>query len=500
VRLGTHGFDRGDEIYSWNFWAIQHYFGEPIDFFHTGAPYPQLFPKLLAFCYQLLGNTDLQLPLKATLIIFPWAMLTAIAMVARYRLGALKVAYWLLFIFVLKGVGLAQFFDDGYADPVMTSALIGSIVLFWFSQQDSLFTSGPFASLRITPMMVAGFSVLCALMAAYTKQPALLWTMFSLPVMFLLVGKEKKDRRWWWYSLISFGAGLAWMLTEGKNFQNNQGVLWLSLGDRGILAQLAYAFNKYFIRHPALLVVFAFAIMASRHEKNLRRFVIFFMIPGLLCWLIMGAYQLRLGQHLIALAFLIWAASGRYLPSFGHWNPPFKKLLATTVGLSFCFGGLFYVNEIWIKKGGTSLYAGGRQSLQRYFGPDTEYVYNNIYSDPNVTLWVPSRYLYGLFYRHTQLILPDYLHYPVYNHAAVVDELKRKSPDFAFTVSPAVIDGPASQLLKEIVEKCPSAFQVVSGPQGKFSFVTYKIDKTALQQDQCLAKLQGSQEVALISQ
>ena len=139
IKLGTHAFDRGDEIYSWNFWAIQHFFMEGIDFSHTGAPYPQLFPKLLAFCYHMVGSIDLQLPVKATLIIFPISMLTAIAMSLRQHFQTHVGVYWLLLVYVLVIVGLEQFFNDGYADPVMTSCLIVSIALFWQSQQETLF-------------------------------------------------------------------------------------------------------------------------------------------------------------------------------------------------------------------------------------------------------------------------------------------------------------------------------------------------------------------------
>ena len=69
-----------------------------------------------------------------------------------------------------------------------------------------------------------------------------------------------------------------------------------------------------------------------------------------------------------------------------------------------------------------SLYDGGRQSLHRYFGDDADRIYATIYKNPEALLWVPSRYLYGLFYRHTRLTTPDYSQAP-YTTATLVKEL-----------------------------------------------------------------------------
>lgn len=493
IKLGTHGFDRGDEIYSWNFWAIQHYFLETIDFSHTGAPYPQLFPKLLAFCYHLVGNIDLQLPVKATLIIFPWTMLCAIAMVWRTRIGQLNGVYGFVLVYVLWGVNLGQFFDDGYADPVMTCALIVSMVLFWQSQQRALIASFP-ATMQVNPTLLAGLSVLCAIVAAHTKQPALLFTLFTLPLLLW------QHRSWRWLAILSLVGGLYWVLGEGRQFHHNKGVIWLSLANRDLFSQLAYAINKYFIQQPLLFLLFFVAWWISRRDKTLRQLSLLFMVPSLCCWFFFGAYQLRLGQHLIAGALFLLAAGGfnielrlfnaRWWRRWLNWYQlKQKQLLVAVLGLSVCISALLFAREVWLVKGGISLYAGGRQSLHRYFGKDTDYVYHTIYSDPELLLWVPSRYLYGLFYKHTKLTTPDYLYYGTYNYATLIDELQRKLPDYVFTVSQDIIDGSASQLLAEVVNQCPQAFSQVAGPYNRFSFVTYKVDKNMLARDQCLLAL-----------
>lgn len=484
VKLGTHAFERGDEIYSWNFWAIQHYFLEPIDFSHTGAPYPQLFPKLLAFCYHLVGSLELQLPVRATLIIFPWAMLVAIAIQCRNRWPQHFLTYLLVLTFVLAGVGLEQFFDDAYADPIMTSCLIVSAVLFWQSQQSSLFTSPS----TLTPFFCALGSVLCAITAAHTKQPGLLWAIGSLPLLLWMY-------RFRLLSALSTMGGLCWLVGEGRQFHHNKGVIWLSLADRDPWSQLLYAVDKYFISQPLLLALFLSALIVSRKDKVLFRMMLFFVLPSLLCWFFFGAYHLRLGQHLIAFAFFVVIASGFVLPekwllsmSWSNlrtkWSATQVFLLGTIISIGISCG--VFIKAMWFEKPGISLYAGGRQSLQRYFGTDSDYIYDKVYTHPEVLLWVPSRYLYGLFYKHAQLTTPAYLQYSSYDQAALINELQQKLPDYVFTVSQDIIDGPASKLLSQVISACPAAFEQQTFSQNRFGFVTYKVNKQLIKQDPCL--------------
>jgi len=471
IKLGTHAFDRGDEIYSWNFWAIQHYFLEPVDFSHTGAPYPQLFPKLLAFCYHLLGNLDLQLPVKGTLIVFPWAMLTAIAMTGRYQFTAWRLTYGIGLFLVLFGIKLGQFFDDGYADPIMSSALVVSVVLFWQSQQK---TFGVLSSHTL-----AGWSVLCAITAAHAKQAGLLWALFALPIMLMLAKMR-------WLSIVSVLGSLEWVVGEGRHFHKNQGVLGLSLGDRDFISQLGYAVDKYFIHQPLLLGLFLLALFVHWKDKTVRQVVFLFMIPSVLCWFLFGAYQLRLGQHLIALAFWVVVVRGITFPFPLFLQAKAKYLLIATVSTCLLIGGGLFVRYTWEEGERISLYTGGRQSLQRYFGKEAHFIYTTIYSQPNVLLWVPSRYLYGLFYKHTRLITPDYSKGP-YDAQVLVKELQSTLPDYVFTVSPAVIDGPASQVLSEVIAQCPHVFEKVADAPNRFDFVTYRVRKDLLSVDPCLS-------------
>ncbi len=494
IKLGTHAFERGDEIYSWNFWAIQHYFLETIDFSHTSAPYPQLFPKLLAFCYHIVGSLELQLPVRATLVIFPWAMLTAIAMAYRQRITAHLGTYFVLLLYVLAFVGLEQFFDDGYADPVMSSCLIVSVALFWQSQQKPGF--------QINSWMLALWSALCGITAAHAKQPALLWVFFALPFLFTFTIKGQPKLPYYFLALLVILGGLWWVLGEGRDFHHNRGVLILSFKGREdhLLSQLWFSIHKYFIKQPFLFLLFLTAWISCRNDRVLRNMVILFMIPSMLCWFIFGAYHLRLGQHLIAFAFFVVAASGYALPAkitswegwqrFWNWLAQRQKqCFLGMVSVSIIMGGLLFVQGAWLEKGRISLYSGGRLSLQRYFGKDADFIYSTVYSDPNALLWVPTRYIYGLFYKHTLLTSPDYPLYEKYNKAALIDEFRRKTPDYVFTVSQAVIDGVGSEVLGQVIALCPNAFEKIASAPNRFDFVTYKVNKAILKEDACLNEL-----------
>ena len=497
IKLGTHGFDRGDEIYSWNFWAIQHVFNESIDFSHTGAPYPQLLPKLLAYCYQLLRNIELQLPVKATLIVFPFALLTAMAMVFRQYMAKSALVYILILALVLWGIGLAQFFDDGYADPIMTSALIVSVALFWLSQH-RLSAASPY---------FAGLAVLAAIVCAHAKQAGLLWTVWALPLLLVFAYQREKDKRYLFLGVFSLLGAIIWLMTEGAMFHHNEGVLILSFEERGIVKQFLHSVNKYLIHQPLLLCLLVYAGWVSQKNKLLKPMFYFFLIPAWICWFLFGAYQLRLGQHLIAFAWFMVVASGCMLPNLSKWaqfktycTVNQKAIFSGLLGFSVMISATLFVKEIYVAKKDVSLYEGGRHCLQRYFGKDADFIYQTLYSQPDKLLWVPTRYIYGLFYKHTQLTLPDYHVHVPYRKMDLIDELRRKSPDYVFTVSSAVIDGPASGLLDEVIQECPLAFKKVTGSQNRFSFVTYMVNKSTLQNDPCLIALREENRFPMASQ
>ena len=499
IKLATHGFDRGDEIYSWNFWAIQHYLSIPIDISHTGAPYPQLLPKLLSYCYQLLGDLELQLPVKSLLIVFPYMMLNAIASLLSFNSRRYILFYVLGLMFVLFGCHLSQFFDDGYADPLMASSLVISAVCYWQYHRWMGIRNRynkPMKRIDSISLSYLFFSYLAAMTAFLSKQPGLLWTgVLSILTIFSLITHNRKTLSSIIIPIILIASLLLavclWLLTEGHQFQANQGVIWLSKGERNIFTQLILSSYQYLILQPALLVLFVTTYLMSKKNGLLNKIFWLFLMPAILFWFILGAYQLRLGQHLIIFAWFMVVAShfngqsfpyAKRLEEFG--NPMLnlgvkildypKSLTTMLCVLSLSISFMLWYKVCFVEHKHVSLYQGGRLALSRYFGTDSDWIYQNIYKNERLLLWVPSRYLYGLFYPHTQLTTPDYKRYTDYDGQALIDELLRKRPNYVFTVNQAIIDGPAASVLNQLVRQHPDVFEVVAQAPNRYDFVTYR--------------------------
>lgn len=487
AKLMTHGFDRGDELYSWNYWAIQHYFQETIDFSHTGATYPQLFPKLLALGYQWLGSFDLQLPVKGGLVVFPFALLNAIAFSCPMYVRKYIGMHCITLFYVFFGLGYFHFLKDGYADPLMTSGLIVSAALFF---------QGRYLRTGTSKNQLWGIAVCAGMMCAYSKQPGFIWLMFSFPGLFFLEYLRERKTICLFFIGICLLTGAVWLFTEGHGFYNNQGVLVLSLEDRNVFSQLCFSLNKYFLQRPLLFIFFLLALVASFFNRLLKQMWCWFMLPSILCWLLFGAYQLRLGQHLIMFAFFTLSASRYCFFTQYHCQRFVRFIIQYQKGLLRWGCGISIGVTLWVL--GTAVQQteapfseGGRLCLYRYFGKEAQAIYTHIYSHPDLVLWVPSRYVYGLFYKRTQLLTPDYLAFPLYDKRALISELKQKRPDFVFTVDKSIEGGEASSLLKEVIHSCPSAFQLFTEAQNKYSFKAYKINKIALETDLCLESLQS---------
>lgn len=511
IKLATHGFDRGDEIYSWNFWAIQHYLSLPIDISHTGAPYPQLLPKLLSYCYQLLGNLSLQLPVKSLLILFPYMMLNAIGLLLKPHNIRNILLYAAGLVFLLFACNLAQFFDDGYADPLMTCGLTLSIVCYWYYHRWSQIVNRSFAALQSEDIAFTYllFSVLAAIAAFLSKQPGLQWVavLSVLMVHSFFFSKIKTFRFRILLTGLLFillGSAWLWLATEGHSFEENKGVIWLSKGNRNLLSQIASSAYTYLIAQPMLLVLFVLAYFSSKKHPLLKALYGLFFVPGVLLWFIFGAYQLRLGQHLMVVAWFIIVASQfkainflaleNRIAEFGTKIMFYRRrvtLLLVMVSLSTSF--LLWYKVCYIEQKGVSLYNGDRIRLSRYFGQDADWIYQNIHQNKSVLLWVPSRYLYGLFYPHTKLATPDYHLHSKYDAQVLLDELEQKKPDYVMAVDDAIIDGPAAAQLRTLIAQYPGCFEIVARAPNRYHFVTYRVHYEKLK----MARLMQSANISI---
>jgi hypothetical protein len=487
AKLGSTSFDNDDEIYSWNLWALQHYRSEAIDFYYTGT-YPQLFAILISYCYQLLGDIELQLPAKALFALFPASLLGAIAVAPKEASAsnALRSVVLISLLFVAIG----QFLGVGLADPLMTCSLIMAIFLFMqyaaHPQQRELLI----------------LSVACAAVAIYTKQAALIWAVFSLPAIALLALWKRKLPA---ATLVAAGSllllAVLWIVFPGNGFQHNQGVIDASREGRGTVEQLWFAISKFSLAQPLVPLLIAAGIAATLRARQHRDIMALFLLPTLLAWLLYGAYDLRLGIHVVALAALLIAASNYNLPWLNRALPERAEQLlrrGSWAGLALAAIvlsnlALNQINKNMRLYGGQfSLYTGGQNTLAKFFGRDAGFVYKELYNRPDLLLWVPVNYIYGIFYAHTPMMRPDLQKNPKYNAAMLLEDLNQRRPDYLFDGGQWVDYTIASGVLRELAEqRCPDLFEKVLR-RNKYGYVTYRLNKDDALFEHCRNTLQAA--------
>ena len=490
VKLGTHSFDQGDEIYSWNYWAIQHYLQMPADFTHTGAPYPQFLPKLLAYQYQLLANIEYQLPIKALLGLFSFSLLNALALSYAHRSIASKLNYGILLLWVVFGIGLQHFFNDGYADPIMSASLVLSVYYSWLAYQHKFQNQ--------SQDLYWALAVATALVAAYAKQPALLWLGAILPIGYFIFSNSKINLKSVVFFVMTTGMALLWLFTEGKHFENNGGVIGASLQQRDVFSHLQYLLEFYFIRQPMLALFLILSIIGLgkyiysgklNKQKKFSLFILLCLIlPYLILWFTFGAYQLRLGQHVIALLSLMIIISG-YRGVWGLEKLKLKlklikinlktirkaiRILSFSLVLfSVCASVFLGLKQEYKKMEGMAWQVGGLRTVRSYFSyEDTQKVADKLYDKSDICLWVPTRYLYGVFYGHTQVVMPD-------QNWTVQDFIKLK-PDYMITASKEITSAEWVDQLQNIIAFCPTAFHPLTQDPNRFDYKVYKVKLDAL--------------------
>lgn len=478
ARLGISSFGTDDEIYSWNMWAVQHFLGENVDYYYTTSAYPQFFSILIAYCYKILGTVELQLPVRSLLAFFPFSLLVTIG-IASNKTEIKSIAlffFWMLVI--VFGIGIGKYFDDGLADPMMSAALIVSVFMFiqYINNHDKT--------------IYLFLSSICAIVAAYSKQPALIWAILALP---LITSISVIRRTIPLISLLPVGivmlVSIYWVLGPGFDFQNNQGVINASQHDRDILEQVLYSFNMYLIKQPMLFILFILSTISVFRSKKYIDIYLLLLLPSTLAWFIFGAYSgVRLGIHVIALLTVLYASTGYYLP-FSILNDKFTSIGQYINKNAYSVIGFFLILAILsssihvykkFKKNGDSfdIYNGSKVTISKYFGKDSEYIFNEIYGNKEIKIWIPSNYIYGIFYGHNSIIRPDKDQYSL---KELLADIKNKKPDYLFYSGDRVAFGQGSKRLHELVNNhCSDIFQKVAGPENKFGYIVYKLKKESL--------------------
>ncbi len=484
--LATTGFDTHDEIYSWNLWAIQHYLNQDIDWYYVKSPYPQLFPVLISFCYKLLGSIELQLPVRALFALFPISLWGAIAIAPKE--STVDNAIRSVAVMLLLAVAIGTYFETGLADPLMATSLVVAISLYiqYVEEPDR-------AELLF-------LSLICSAVACYTKQAALVIAL-SLPVITLI--KVLKGR----LPLTSFVGAIAlltlalvWVLGPGSGFYDNTGVITRSQQDRDAIEQIIFAAGNQFAEHPLVPLFLALGAIGVVRAHRHRDIFLLFLVPATLAWLLYGSYSLRLGMHIVAASALLLAATDYNTPAL----PGAARLLHAVKQLVFRRGGVLLIAGVALFGTATvhrihanigeigknfSPYLGGMNTITKIFGKDARFVFEELYDRPDLLIWAPSNYIYGIFYGHTPVMRPGGLDPRSYTQVSLLDEIRLTRPDYLFDSGPEVAFGPGYLRLRELADECPELFEKRVTPPNKSGYTVYQLRKHDVLIDNCRTKL-----------
>jgi hypothetical protein len=428
----------------------------------------------------LLNSTELQLPVKALFVIFQFVLLAAIGVAPKEANFKNVAAYAIVVAVLLYGIGLRKEFDNGLPDIPMAAAMTVSVLLFLRSLDSP------------KSRQLIWFAAGCGIVAAFFKQPGLVLAIFSLPLMTAYsVLRRRLPASAIVPAIIALIAGLLWVFGEGSGFQNNQGVIAASRGGRNLAQQLLFAFNRYLLKEPFLLLLFASTLLSMARSRKHLDVLCFLLLPSLAAWFIYGAYEIRLGIHVVCLAALLLAATNYALPRSPSLRIPEgigvflykKRMLLISIVCFMSIVASALESYTFIRKkftGGYYPYQGGKNTISKYFGKDTEFIYNKIYDRSDILLWIPSNYIYGIFYGHNKVMRPDYERDEKYSLESLLWEIRQYRPDYLFHSGPKVNVkyGPASDLLYDLAEKrCPYLFERVAGPPNYFGYVVYRLRK-----------------------
>ena len=479
VRLGLSSFEVHDEIYSWNLWGIQHAIGEPHDLFYTVAPYPQTFPYLIAWSYQLLQSIDLQSPVKCSFAVLSASMMAAIG--ASSARGGSKSVLWffVLAILSLGTTGLYESVTRGLAETLMVPALCVSVALYLHWSRDSEHS------------IFLWLASACAIVAGLSKQPALLWLMVMFPVLAVVdVVRYRRTLLTLIPVAIALLFGAFWLVTEGASFLDNPNVVSHSQQGRDWLEQLLYAVNEHLVERPGLVVLLLLGTYAVLRGRIGRSIFFGLTVPWLLLWLFFGAYNTRLGAHVFALSALLIAAN-EYWPSRDtglaeagtRVSMRVRRLVYAAMGMVVIGAGFAAWDRLDKRGPEFSLYDGGKNTIYKFFGGDAEFVYREIYRSPKV-LWLPSSHFYGIFYGHNPIIRPDHRAVKL-DIERIRADIVRDRPDYLFAAGDQVAYGPGSALLRKFVAECETWFQTVAAPaNNRHGFSVYRLDNDAVDRNE----------------
>lgn len=488
ISLATSSFSVDDEIYSWNMWAVQNYLGQRADYFYTHVPYPQALPLWLASIYRSLGGVDCQAIPRFFLATTGFIYLVAVShcfQIKNFKHALVSIAIVLL---IWNLIGIGEIFSHGFADPLMAASLLVSVLLFIEYSKTT------------NNIIILVASAGCAIVAVYSKQPAMIWGIGILPFLTIIgVFRSGWPKQSLLIVFLSALICLYWPLGPGAGFQDNNGVITRSLQNRSIIQQIIFSVDRFLLKNTGFLVLLILSYWSCRKQTIHRALWLLLFVPMLLSWFIWGSYTLRLGVHVIGLAGLLLMSS--YTESLGVVSLPinrqiiiwpvinnsifFRKkwMTALLLTLALC---VYIEKDVFrvARRERIDLAHGGWTTLSRQYGSDyAPFIYEKIYKKKAMKVWSTTNYTYGVFFGH---VISDRPHYTdqFYGRENLLRDLVESAPDYAIYAG-KVPFGPASELLKKVAENCQSIFKPVVEPPNEYGFIIYSIDKNKLRDQQC---------------
>lgn len=472
IRLSTSGFWTDDEIYSWNMWAIQHFQGQTASFMFTGAPYPQLFPYWIAALYQSMGGVVVQ-SVPRFFLAMPLLLIT-LSTFTLVRIRTWRAAAFISLVLLLAFGPVVYRFTKAMADPLMSTAMIVSVMLL------IAYARAPQKSALLW------CSGACALMAATTKQPGVIWACFSFPVI-VAIGCRRDG--WPKKALLPAGAtflaAAVWPLLIAPTFVRNAGVISASMAHRSYSGQFIFAVDKYLVGQPLILLLLLATVWMSWRHAILRRILIAALLPMLLAWFIFGAYEIRLGIHVLALGALL-VVSGLGMRGQAA-DQPLPKPVAVSGRRAMLSASIFTIlvfatilsitlKVAAVKK--VDLFDGAQSTLRYQYGDASAAVIARLFQDHG-RVWASTGYTYGPFFGRVPVTMPR----SAETFDAVRDDLLTFKADYA--VHGGIHKNGYTEVIKTLADRCPMAFEPILIPPNQYDSTMYKVNQYELSQGSC---------------
>tara|TARA_B100001059_G_scaffold197970_2_gene203637 strand:- start:56 stop:1687 length:1632 start_codon:yes stop_codon:yes gene_type:complete len=478
-RLSLFGFENDDEIYSWNKWAIDFYLDREITFQFTKWAYPLLFPRLLNLGYILNGSLEAQTAVKTALAIFPLCAMGAVALGCASQTKIRAALTALLLILIVFVVRAKSSFEDGMPDTMVAAAVVISALILFERDRFKLSSLG----LYLLIAMLGSVGVL-------TKQPALVWGLFTLPLLFAFPSLMGANRSKEMYLLLTPAVvAIIWWLTEGAGFHLNEGPVKRSMEDRDLIQQALNSVKLLFTDYAEVSVLLAWMLFAVFRNGRAVILTIGFILPSLAFWLMFANYDLRAGMPALLVAGLIISLNDFGLAKRELQPGPRQqsyKVPAVVCSLLIIGASLQVFRDV---QKTTERYAGyhyGDVAINNYFrifGADAPIVRQHLRDNEEAVLWTPTHYVYGLFYGYTDVHFPHYK--SGWDQTDLINELRNTQANYA-TTSGRLAYGPGGKVFENVLNgPCKTAFRKINKSESPYNISVFSINRQTLTSSAC---------------